>query len=264
MDKEVKNRYALGGTLILLILIAFGYSKLTKLPDCQKDPAAKIVIIIDQTDPITPLQRHSINSRVLAFLSNTRIKSPLVYTDAEIKSKDAPVNALVSIFNVTNDYKNLTPALVACKPPSESDVSAITSDPQSQERAYKKDFLNPVIEKLQVTGVPDKASPILESLAAISRTDYFSPIGNGKPKTKVLIFSDLVQYSDALNMYGCNDPSSIKDTPLIKSVRESYKSAEVYLNVIDRDKKDSMQLPSNTCLSVFWQKELNPIESEAL
>ena len=264
MNKEVKNRYAIGVGLIALILIAFAYTKMNKLPDCQEDPAAKIVVIIDQTDPVTPLQRDEIGKRVLTFLNNARIKSPIIYSAAEIKQQDAPVNSLVSIFNITSDYKNLKPALVACRPAGKSDVNAITDDPQSKERDYKKLFLNPVSEKIAMTGVPDKASPILETLAAISRTNYFSPMGSGMPKTKVLIFSDLVQFSDSLNMYGCVDPASIKDSSLITSVRESYKNAEVYLNVIDRDKKDSLNLPTNRCLSLFWQQELNPVESEAL
>jgi hypothetical protein len=264
MDKDVKNRYAMGGVLILVILIAFAYKKMSSLPDCQDDPAAKIVIVIDQTDPVTPLQRNEINKRALTFLNNSRVKSPLLYGAAEIKQQDAPVNSLVTIFNITSDYKNLKPALVICRPARKSDVNAITDDPKSKERDYTNLFLIPVSEKLTMTGVPDKASPILETLAAISRTNYFSPLGSGKQKTKVLIFSDLVQFSDSLNMYGCNDPASIKDSPLIRSVRESYKNAEVFLNVIDRDKKDSLNLPSNQCLSLFWQKELNPIESEAL
>ncbi len=263
MNSDVRNRYLIGGALIALIFGFFVYSKLTELPNCETSPSAKLVIIIDQTDKVTDLQQQELKSRVSKFVNNLKEKSSLTYDPARLKELDAPVNTLVSVFYVRSNHKEIKPEFVGCRLPNGSDTNAVTADPTANKKEFDSKFFGPLSKTIRIESQPDKASPILETLSAISRTNYFSPLGQGKPKTRVLIFSDLIQHSD-ISLYGCVDSKSIPDSQLIRNVRESYKTAEVYLNIIDRDKADSANLPSKQCLSIFWQNQLNPFELEAL
>jgi hypothetical protein len=74
LDKDSKLRYLIGASVVVLIIGAAAYKNLTKLPSCQVDPAGKVVILIDQTDPVSKLQNVEMKKRVLDFLGNNRIK----------------------------------------------------------------------------------------------------------------------------------------------------------------------------------------------
>ncbi len=263
MNTDVRNRYLMGGGLIALIFSFFVYSKLTELPNCETSPSAKLVIVIDQTDKVTDLQQQELRNRVGKFINNLKEKSSLTYDPVRLKELDSPVNTLVSVFYVRSNHKEIKPEFVGCRLPNGSDTNVVTGDPTANKKEFDSKFYGPLTKTIKIDSQADKASPILETLSAISRTNYFSPLGQGKPKTRVLIFSDLIQHSE-VSLYGCADPKSIPDNQLIKNVRESYKSAEVYLNIIDRDRLDSSNLPSKSCLSIFWQNQLNPFEVEAL
>jgi hypothetical protein len=263
MDADVKKRYALGGLLIVLIFGFFAYSKLTELPSCEKQPEGKVVIIIDQTDKVTDLQQQELKVRVARFIGNQKEKSSLVDRAANSNKPDTPINSLVSVFYVRSNYKEIKPEFVGCRIPTGDETNPIVANSYDAQKNYEIKFLNPLTKTLKIEATPDKASPILETLSAISRTNYFSPLGAGKSKTKVLIFSDMIQHGD-FSLYGCNDMKSLPDNNLAKIVRESFRSADVYLNIIDRDKQDSLNLPNNQCLTGFWQKQLNPAEIERL
>jgi hypothetical protein len=263
MNADVRNRYLMGGALIALIFGFFLYSKLTELPNCETSPASKLVILIDQTDKVTDLQEQQLKIRVSKFINNLREKSSLTHDPVRLKELDTPVNSLVSVFYIRSNYKEVKPEFFGCRLPNGADTNVVTADPAANKKEFESKFFGPLMKTIKIESQGDKASPILETLSAISRTHYFSPMGQGKPKTRVLIFSDLIQHSE-VSMYGCVEAKSIFENQLIKNVRESYKSAEVYLNIIERDKRDSENLPSQQCLNIFWQNQLNPFEVEAI
>ena len=255
MDKDTKLRYFIGATVVVLIIGAAAYKNLTKLPSCQVDPAGKVVILIDQTDPVSTLQNVEMKRRVLDFLGNNRIKDGRLKSDSNI---DTPVNSLVSLFYIDSNQKDLSPIFSECRPPSEKEVNAIEGDPKQAQRHYVNKFESKIARFVEIGRNKDKASPIVESLYAVSRTNFFSNLGKGKPKTKVLIFSDMVQHSDEISLYGCTttpnlSPSSIN---LINKLSSAYSGADITVNLIIRDKSDSQQLPSSQCLKQFWANAL--------
>ena len=264
MDSDSKKRYLIGFSIIAVIFSFVVYKKITELPNCQSDAAGKVIVLIDQTDGITAMQEVEMQKRVRLFLNNQRVKNPLIVAKDRIYEADTPINSLVSVFYIQGNYKAMTPEFSGCKLPSGSELNALTSDVQVEQRRFDERFLTPLLKTVKIDGASDKSSPILESLGAIARTSFFSSLGAGKPKTRVIIFSDLIQHSGELSLYGCNSAKDIPDSQLIKFVKDSYKNAEVFLNVIDRTKEDSSNLPSYSCLTNFWNEELRPVEMEKM
>jgi hypothetical protein len=255
VDKDTKLRYFIGGAVVVLIIGAAAYKNITKLPSCQVDPAGKIVILIDQTDPVSTLQNVEMKRRVLDFLGNNRAKDERLKSDSIL---DTPVNSLVSLFYIGSNQKDLNPIFSECRPPSEREVNALEGDPKQAQRRYVDKFESKIAPLVEIGRNKEKASPIIESLYAISRTNFFSSLGKGKPRTKVLIFSDMVQHSDEISLYGCSttpnlSPSSIN---LMNKLSSAYSGADIVVNLIVRDKSDSQQLPSSQCLKQFWANAL--------
>ena len=255
MDKDSKLRYLIGASVVVLIIGAAAYKNLTKLPSCQVDPAGKVVILIDQTDPVSTLQNVEMKKRVLDFLGNNRIKDGRLKSDSNV---DTPVNSLVSLFYIDSNQKDLIPIFSECRPSSEKEVNAIEGDPRQAQRNYVNKFESKIAQFVEIGKHKDKASPIVESLYAVSRTNFFSNLGKGKPKTKVLIFSDMIQHSDEISLYGCTatphlSPSSIN---LVNKLSSAYAGADIVVNLIIRDKSESQQLPSSQCLKQFWANAL--------
>ena len=257
MDKDTKLRYLIGLVVVALIVGGAVYKHLTKLPDCLSDPAAKVVILIDQTDPVSLLANLEIKKRALDFLGNKRVKDGRLKSDTGL---DTPVNSLVTIFHIDSNQRDLKPLFSGCRPPSDREVNAIEGDPQTAQRRYVEKFQSRIEPLLEIGKQKDKASPIVETLYSVSRTSFFSRPAKDKPKTKVLIFSDMVQHSDEVSLYGCTGSSSPNLSPsaknLIDKLSSSYGSADVWINLIIRDKSDSQQLPSSQCLKQFWSQAL--------
>jgi hypothetical protein len=255
LDKDTKLRYLIGLIVVALIVGGAAYKHLTKLPDCLNDPAEKVVILIDQTDPVPPLANLEIKKRALDFLGNKRVKDSRLKSDAGL---DTPVNSLVTVFHIDSNQKDLKPLFSGCRPPSEREVNAIEGDPQTAQRRYMEKFQSKIEPLLEIGKQKDKASPIVETLYSVSRTSFFSRPGKDKPKTKVLIFSDMVQHSDEISLYGCSGSPNLSPTAkiLIDKLSSSYGSADVWVNLIIRDKSDSQQSPSLQCLKQFWSQAL--------
>ena len=258
MDEDTKRRYFIGVIILSILLIVGVYKKLSELPDCHQAPAGKVVFLIDQTDSVNPLTSEEIKNRPVIFLGNFNHE----HNPKDYPELDTPINSLVSLFNIESDYKNVIPVFKGCRPQKGSDTNAIENDQRAVDENYKKKFLDKILPFLFVDSRSDIASPILETLDAISRTSYFSYLGKDKPKTKVIIFSDLIQHTDQLSLYGCHTAKDAEkllqkySKSRLNAVKESYAQVDVVLNVIVRDRPKTGDFPTNECLRVFWESAL--------
>jgi hypothetical protein len=255
LDKDTKLRYLIGGIVVAAIIGGAAYKNINKLPNCMDDPAEKVVILIDQTDPVSPLVNSEIKKRVLDFLGNKRVKDGRLKTDSIV---DTPVNSLVTVFHIDSNQKDLKSLYSGCRPPSEREVNAMEGDPKTAQRHYIEKFQSKIEPFLEIGKQKDKASPIAETLYSISRTSFFSRPGKDKPRTKVLIFSDMVQHSEEISLYGCSGSPNLSPSAhnLVNKLSNTYGSADVFINLIIRSKHDSQELPSSQCLKQFWSQAL--------
>jgi len=255
LDKDTKLRYLIGFVVVAAIIAGAAYKNLTQLPDCKDNPSAKVIILIDQTDPVTSLQNDELKKRALSFLGNKKLKDGRLISDSSI---DTPVNSLVTLFYISSNQKELKPLFSECRPPSEREVNSIEGDPKTAQRFYVKKFESPLSEFLKVGSQKENASPIAETLNSISRTAYFSGLGKGKPKTKILIFSDMIQHTEDISLYGCSSNPALTTAGknLISKLSNSYSGADIYIHQIIRTKSDSQQLPSSQCIKQFWSNAL--------
>lgn len=197
---------------------------------CPKHVLRKTAFLIDRSDD-TPTQTvDEIRKRIIETIDN-----------------DVQQGELVSIFYISDGIqRNLKSTFESCKP--QSDGNPLYEGTRTIEKNYDDKFRKPLQQAL--TGQPTGAgsSPIAETLTDFTSSDYLDGEYN-----RLVVFSDLMQNSDALSLYGC----SSKDTAIAgyrqrragAVERPDLKNVEVRLNVIPRQ-----GLGSNTtkCRDGFW------------
>lgn len=145
-------------------------------------PTAVHAILLDQSDPITPLQAQRLGQIVDGVVD------------------EAAIGERIDLYVLTPDATQaLTPRLSLCRPKSEG--SAWTENPKRIHDRYIARFRQPLDEALRLlmTPSPSENSPIMESIKAVC-VAAFGGVPRDVP-ARLTVASDMIQFSGILNHY---------------------------------------------------------------
>lgn len=198
--------------------------------NCISPIQAKTVFVIDQSDSIPDQTADEIVKRIGSVI------------DADVQA-----NELVSIFQVTDGARqNLKPIFSYCKPAA--DGNELTENTRIIKQRFKTQFEEPLRKALASRPPVSKTSPIGEILIDISLMDELR-----SDRSRLVVFSDLMQNSPSTRMYGC----ASKDQAIAQFhaqragavERPTFKNAEIRLNIIPRQ---GIGQAAVQCRDGFW------------
>jgi hypothetical protein len=194
------------------------------------------MVILDRTDPFTPSQVRGVKNRV-----------------DEIKAAAEPGDK-ISIFEVDPKKMNglSTPIFSMCKPRAGSDADPIFENPRFLQETFKKKFGKPLEDALQqkLQGGGASHSPIIESIVdAVTLKDF----GNGQPKRRLVIFSDLLQHGRHLSFFNkAPDFKVWSSTALGKNLIADLQSVDIEVFLLVRTIQPASRLQNAKMVS-FWE-----------
>jgi hypothetical protein len=174
-------------------------------------PRAIHVVLIDQSDPITPQQ-------------GLRVRQELA------RLRDTAAGERIDIFAAEGDAANvLSPVFSLCSPGQGKDANALYQNPERVQRRFEERFaavLERTIDRL-LQAQTRQSSPILESIKAAAVTAYGN-VSPGAIPLRLTIISDMVQHSAANSHFkGQMDFGELARAPVWRSLQPNLKGAEV-------------------------------------
>ena len=143
-------------------------------------------ILFDRTDPINEKQKLFLQNKLDAFREATR-----KYEQVDTYSLEDQGD------NVVRPLKRL------CDPGKGTDVSSLTGNPRLQHERWEKQFDIPLREMLESMqqGGGSKTSAIFEAIQSVSLQSFQSSKLTGETPRKLILISDLIQYTKTLDFY---------------------------------------------------------------
>ena len=226
--------------LILSLFVGFYFYTKQPQPDpvtgCIGKPTGSVSIILDLSENIATQTAEAISERVKMVIFEV-----------------AKPNELISIYYINDNSPTASnDKLNRCLPKSTQDASA--ADPI---RKIKKefDFFLKKLEEAQTNPNlvgSSKQSPIIQTIMDVYKKNLY------QPNKKLIIFSDLWEYTGYINMYSCNSYKEIEEKFEDRwKVKPNFKDYQVYVGRIPREihPKGYMYPPSaRQCRNHFWAK----------
>lgn len=246
-SKRHRNKFDRFGYLILagcaLIVIAFGYLYFKFKPVemdektlCPKTGETGIVaILIDKTEPFSPLQQEEIKVRLSDLKNNL------------------PKAHKISIYSVGT---NIMPVreIELCNPGDGKGNSELISNPNLLKKKWTEGFskqIEMVINK-DVIAENLKESPIIESIRHISNNEFLGA-NKANIEKKLIVVSDMMQNTTDFSQY--SKPSSNSATPSkAEKNLSNLEGVQVEILYISRPALSQVQ---NTNHITFWQKYIS-------
>lgn len=224
---------AVSVVVVVAIFVAANVTKPERVDalGCGKEISGKTVIVLDTSDEVATQTRKEILDRVRDVI------------DRKVREGD-----LVSVFTVSElSKKNLVPAFAYCKPRRTG--NEFTENPRMLERNYLTRFQRPLQDVMQAPIQGSKQSPIAQSLIDLSLSDFVRSKGN----TNLIVFSDLMEYTDKFSLYKCAAGNqairSFRDSRGATVARPTFHNVDVQLNIIPRG---DVNAAVGRCRDTFW------------
>jgi len=188
----------------------------------EEGPSSIQVVIIDVTDPYSPIQWQNVENHL-----------------SEIK-EGIPRHGLLALFSVTERIqKTLQPEFELCNPGSGEELSIWTSNPGLARREWEKSFITPIDSILSNinTGRARSRSPIMETIqAAKARVG-----GYDTENRKLVIVSDMMQHTERYSHYGASPPEydNFESTALDEQLSVDLSGWNVEIFYARRGKEES-------------------------
>lgn len=203
---------------------------------CRNEkPIAITTILIDHTDSINPTQKAALEVRLWDI------------------AKAIPKNSKIKVYSVkSTSIKILDPDIELCNPGDGKDISNINGNPELARKKYEDKFKAPISKILDqvVSAGAAKESPIMESLQSVAVTSFVGA-DEGVAKKKLILVSDLLEYTGKFSLYGAIPDFEIyKESSHWRSVKADLSGVDVEIYTLRRDGQDFLQ--SNKLLG-FWR-----------
>ncbi|QYU70478.1 hypothetical protein J4558_10330 [Leptolyngbya sp. 15MV] len=144
----------------------------------MRGPKAVHAILVDRSDPITPLQQQQVLQAIRARIQPAR------------------AGERFDLFVAEGDGANVvTPTVRLCSPGRGADANALYQNPDLIQRAFEERFLRVLEAELRKLLEPSTRSnsPILESIKAAA-VSSFGGVASDVPK-RLVIVSDMIQHT---------------------------------------------------------------------
>jgi hypothetical protein len=200
-------------------------------PDgCGTPVVADTVIMLDRREPLAIQTRHEITSRILAHVQDK-----------------VQVNERVTVFYVGDDSNRaLEPAFSRCKLPQKA--NRIYEDTQGVERAYRRDFIEPLEKSLGAAQGNSKDASIAQALIDVSLSRYLRATNN-----TLLVYSDMLENTRKFSLHRCVDPqgsiAAFRTSRSGSQERPRFLNARIVLNIIPRA---DIPRPTLKCRDLVW------------
>ncbi len=199
-------------------------------------PSSVTAILVDQTDPLTRIQKADLESKLMKVATGIEKFGQL------------------SLHSVAQDAeKPYRTHFVKCNPGSGENASSVTSNPQLKRRRWKDLFATPVAAVLGqlLNAAPARRSPLMESLQWLSVSYFAQHRSRGIP-IKLIFASDLLQHSDAFSHYRARMTfSSFKKSPEYGLIHTDLRGVSVHIYLLRRSGRKAIQ---DNALIGFWKQ----------
>jgi len=195
-------------------------------------PSAVNAILIDQSDPISPLQLQRL-SQILDQTIN-----------------DASVGERIDLYVLAHDsMQSLAPVISLCRPKSEGNM--FYENPSKVRERYIERFRRPLDQTLKAltTATNSDISPIMESIKAAC-VAAFGAMPKETP-ARLLIVSDMIQNSKVLNQYKQRDFDTFAHSTGYAEVLADCHRASVSVVYLLRPRDQRVQ---DRMHQLFWEK----------
>jgi hypothetical protein len=195
-------------------------------------PVAVHAILLDRSDPITPLQAERLRQVVGAAIEN------------------ASVNERIDLYVLAGDgTQAVAPVVSLCRP--KSDGNGLYENRARIPERYAARFKKPLDDALASMMVPVTAqsSPIMESVKAVCIA-AFGEMEKSAP-ARLTVASDMIQFSPLLNHYKRRDFDEFAATPAYKQVLADCHGASVKVLYLVRARDVRVQDRKH---QLFWER----------
>ena len=190
--------------------------------------ARNTILLLDTSDPLSPKHAEELRRLVSEF------QEPGLSEDFYV----APGDALI-VYELTSDLRNLTPILTICNPGNHPDSwtwqQSLTEGRQIKLRQWRRfrETIEGMFAQVESSGA-QQTSPIIETLGVlVPRHVKSSRVGNSD--VHFVVFSDLLQHSEALSQYGPYPPGkAVRDTPGLRHLRTDLTGVRMSLFRLER------------------------------
>jgi hypothetical protein len=237
-------RIPLFGIALVLIALLVGGAVFLNLTapsaDCATHASARVNIVLDRTRPYSPIQKLNLDKSVAQIV------------------KSAPSNAQINVFYITPDGDQPKTVLSLCRP---NDVNVLTGDPEEVSFQLQREVVDSIRKIVDLPLKKASESPIVETLDTLSREKLIS--GDNGPNAMYL-FSDMIQNSENGSLLGCTSrgPGQISHlSEYSDRVAQFYSDVPFHVIIIVRNPAKERNIPSASCLRLFWEKALPDIKT---
>jgi hypothetical protein len=194
--------------------------ELDKRSMCPVDgPQSVTVLLVDVTDELSPPQRQDMRNQLAAAQA------------------DIPQYGAFELFTVAPTSEALlTPVRAVCNPGKGADESDFSSNTKAILKRYREGFAEPLEVAFEtiMTASDAERSPILQSIQSVALT-AFGPIERRDVPRKLIVVSDLLQFTDDINFYkGLPTAEQLIASPAFLAARTDLRGVEVELWMITR------------------------------
>ena len=190
--------------------------------------ARNTILLLDTSDPLSPKHAEELRRLVSEF------QEPGLSEDFYI----APGDALI-VYELTSELRNLTPILKICNPGNHPDSwtwqQSLTEGRQIKLRQWRRfrETIEGMFAQVE-SSEAQQTSPIIETLGVlVPRHVKSSRVGNSD--VHFVVFSDLLQHSEALSQYGPYPPGkAVRDTPGLRHLRTDLTGVRMSLFRLER------------------------------
>jgi len=238
--KQLKT-WLVAGLAALLLAVAVALLFWTKTTRIEIDvatlcpvvgPVAVHAVLLDQSDPITPLQAQRLGQVVDRLV------------------EEAAIGERIDLYVLARDgTAALTPRLSLCRPKSEG--NKLTENPKRIHDHYIARFRQPLDAALKALVAPSvsQTSPLMESVKAVC-VAAFGMLPHDAA-ARMTIASDMIQYSRILNHYKQRDFEAFSKTPGYNEVLSDCHRAKVDVLYLVRPKDVQVQDRRH---QLFWER----------
>jgi len=201
----------------------------------EKGTKALTAVLIDQSDPLSLIQREDVRNRLLAIRNELAMGERL-----EIFTVGRPQDEL------------LRPVWAGCNPESGEGKDGWTENPRRIEEWRQKHFIEPsdsaIADALEPRTSGD--SPIMEAIQSVAISS-FQPLKNGAHK-RLVIVSDMLQHTESLSQYRIRDSlDAFRKRPAYQKVATGLGGVSVVILYIRREQAAGIQGRAHM---EFWQE----------
>jgi len=204
-------------------------------------PTAIHAILIDRSDPISPLQGQQVRQAMDRYVKTAAIGERF---DLYVANGDA-VNVLTAVASV-------------CNPGRGDQANELYQNPQMIQRQFEEKFVKVLGQNLDtlLQATTSDSSPILESIRAVAVAS-FGNVDPGKIPLELTIVSDLVQHSATNSHFrGEVNFADLSRKPAWRSLQADLKGAKVHALYLLRSDPKVARI-QNRGHQLFWENAIH-------